>query len=169
MKDGNKLNINLCLRDYKESNGVIKYPSLFAIPNESRIVEMAKQDYANTATLLTVGLTLAFESMNLARPMNANQIADLAEMIIETSNEDNLAMEDVLLFLQRLTFGDYGKLYESMDIPKFMEMFEKYREERFQAFRQMQDEEAAQHKAAMPSFDRLLTLRDLLPKSNENY
>lgn len=122
---------------------------------------MAKNDYAKIAVLISAGLTLAFESMNLARPMKANQIADLAEIIIETSNEDNLAIEDVLLFLQKLIYGDYGKLYESMDIPKFMEKFEIYREERFQAMRTLREEEALQHKA-LPVSNRLLTIRDLL-------
>lgn len=164
----NKLDINISLREYKENNGAIKYSNLFTIPHESRLPEMAKKDYNQTAIMLSVGLTMAFETMNLSRPMNANQIADLAEMILESSHEDNLALEDVILFLQKLTFGEYGKLYESMDIPKFMDLFEKYREERFQALRQLQEEQHAQHKAAMPSFDRLLTLRDLLPK-NENY
>ncbi len=161
MSAGNKLDINICLRDFKEPNGIIKYPVLFAIPTENRIVEMAKKDYAKIAVLISAGLTLAFESMNLARPMQAGQIADLAEMIIETSNEDNLAIEDVVLFLQKLTFGDYGKLYESIDIPKFMAFFEIYREERWQALRKMREEQDVQYRA-LPENKRLTTIRDLM-------
>lgn len=161
LQNGNKLDINKCLRDFKEPNGIIKYGALFAIPNDQRISVMAVNDYTKTAILITVGLTLAFESMNLARPMKANQIADLAEILIETSHEDNLAVEDVLLFLQKLIYGDYGKLYESMDIPKFMQLFEVYREERYQAIKQLREEAAIQHKA-LPLSKRLLNLRDLV-------
>ncbi len=161
MSAGKKLDINICLRDFKEPNGIIKYPSLFAIPTENRIVELAKKDYAKIAVLISAGLTLAFESMNLARPMKASQIADLAEMIIETSNEDNLAIEDVILFLQKLTYGEYGKLYESIDIPKFMQFFEIYREERWQALRRMREEQDVQYRA-LPENKRLTTIRDLM-------
>lgn len=162
----NKMDINLSLREFKENNGAIKYDCLFAIPNDNRLPGLAKKDYKQIVGALTVGLTMAFETMNLSRPMKANQIIDLAEMIIESSHEDNLALEDVMLFLQRLTFGEYGKLYESMDIPKFMELFERYREERFQAIRQMRDEQNTQHKT-LPVHPRMLTVRDLLPKNEE--
>jgi hypothetical protein len=94
---------------------------------------MAEQDFKNASMLVTVGLTLAMESMNLKRPMNEIQILDLAEAIIDTAAEDNLAMEDLMLFLQKLTRGEYGAMYESIDIPKFMEKFEIYRQERHEA------------------------------------
>ena len=128
MATGNKQEINLILRNYKNENGSVCFPALFALTY--RIPEMAKRDYIQTAVLISTALTLAFESMNLARPMNGSQITDLAETILDSSHEDNLSLEDVMLFLQKLIRGDYGKMYESMDIPKFMDFFEIYREER---------------------------------------
>jgi len=122
---------------------------------------MAKKDYAQIAVLISAGLTLAFESMNLARPMKPAQIADLAEIIIESANEDNLSIEDVVLFLQKLTQGDYGPLYESMDIPKFMQTFEVYRENRFQAMQTIKHEQAIQF-AALPVYNRLPNLRTII-------
>jgi len=107
---------------------------------------MAKSDIKRTAAIVGVGLTSALESMNLVRPMNATQIMDLVDAIIETSEEDHLSLEDLMLFLQQLVRGEFGKLYESLDIPKFMTMFEQYREDRFQSLRNIRDEQASSHK-----------------------
>lgn len=155
MEIGNKLEISLALREFKQPNGAIYFPSLFEIKSDQRLPYLFEKEPHRIAPLVTAGLTLAFESMNLQRGMNAIQIADLAEMILESSNEDNLALEDLMLFLQKLVRGEYGKLYESMDIPKFMEFFEKYREERFQALRTLREEQSVQFKAT-PINDRII-------------
>lgn len=130
MATGNKREISEILREHKLSNGSPNYPTLFAIPTAHRITSLAKENFSETSVLIAAGITLATESMNLKTPMNGAQIVDLAEEIIDTASEDNLALEDVMLFLQGLVRGRYGPLYESMDIPKFMERFEVYRQER---------------------------------------
>lgn len=136
MKDviqaGDKRSINIVLRDFKTDNGLVKYESVLAIPFENRIANMAKKDFVQTSMIIVSAIHLAMESMNLKRSMTADQEIDLAEAIIDTSVEDWLALEDLMLFLQKLTRGEYGTLYESMDIPKFMEKFELYREDRHQ-------------------------------------
>lgn len=164
LKSGNKHEINLSLKEYKHENGIVKFESLFAIPSENRLPNLPTNE---VLPILTVGLTLAFESMNLVRGVSDNQLIDLAETILESSSEDNLSLEDVMLFLQKLTRGEYGKLYESMDIPKFMEFFEKYREDRFQAIKTLREEQDVQNKA-LPVNDRLLTLRDFLSANKKD-
>lgn len=161
LKTGNKQELNIVLREYKAPNGSIDYPALFQIKSSDRLPELVKKDYVEILSILTAGLTLSFEAMNLVRPMSNAQIIDLAEAILDSSHEDNLSLEDVMLFLQKLVRGEYGKLYESMDIPKFMDFFEEYREARWQALQQLRYEENVQHKA-LPINDRILTLRDLL-------
>ncbi|HEX4877105.1 MAG TPA: hypothetical protein VFV31_10565, partial [Chitinophagaceae bacterium] len=98
-----------------------------------RLPQMYKQDPDNVIICLTAALFMAFESMNLARPMNEGQIIDLVDTILDSSSEDYLSLEDIVLFLQGLVRGKYGALYESMDIPKFMDKFEIYRQERHEA------------------------------------
>ena len=146
METGNRFEMNQSLKLYKSPTGSPNYPALFTIPSDQRLPEMAKVDMKRTAALVGVGLTVAMESMNLARPMNATQILDLTDTIIEASEEDNLSMEDVMIFLQKLTRGEYGPMYESMDIPKFMEKFEQYREERHQSIKAIRDEQIANHR-----------------------
>lgn len=146
METGNRQQISLILRDYKTSHGVVKFDKVLAIPTIERIPELAQKDFGKMITVISAALTLAFEGMNLKRGMNALQVVDLAEAIIDTAGEDNLAMEDLMLFLQKLVRGEYGAMYESMDIPKFMTAFEEYRETRWQQLNNIRYEQAAQHK-----------------------
>ena len=146
LETNNKIEMNIALREYKTPQGQINFPAIFSINRESRLPAMAKIDLKRTFAVVLVAVTNAMESMNLIRPMNATQIMDLVDAIIETSEEDQLSIEDVMLFLQQLVRGQYGKLYESLDIPKFMDMFEQYREERWQAIRNIRDEQASSHR-----------------------
>lgn len=146
METGNRQQISLILRDYKTPQGVVKYDMVLSIPIQDRIPQLAEKNFTKMVTIISAALTLCFEGMNLKRGMNQIQVVDLAEAIIDTSGEDNLAMEDLMLFLQKLVRGEYGAMYESMDIPKFMTAFEEYREERWQAVSNIRLDAAAQHK-----------------------
>lgn len=146
MEAGDKQGISIILREYKTSQGVVKYDKVLAIPLIERIPALAQKDFPKMITVISAALTLAFESMNLKRGMNPLQVVDLAEAIIDTAGEDNLALEDLMLFLQKLVRGEYGAMYESMDIPKFMTAFEEYREQRWQSLNNIRYEQAAQHK-----------------------
>ena len=139
--------IKLHLNTFKNEFGVVKYEALFAIPRSQRLPEIVKSTPTEIEAAVITSLTTSFESMNLVRPMNANQLFDLCDAILDSSAEDYLSLEDVLLFLQGMIRGKYGKLYESMDIPKFMEMFEIYREERHSNYLRMAEEKHSNNKA----------------------
>jgi len=147
METGNKAEINNHLKLFKEQSGCPDYKSLLSISVRERLPALYESNPQKIHALIVVALTMAFETMNLARPMNESQILELAETIIESSNEDYLSLEDVMLFLQGLTRGKYGALYESMDIPKFMEKFEIYRLERHKQYYGIMDEKHANYKA----------------------
>jgi len=147
MEAGDKAGISVILREFKTSQGIVKYEKVLAIPSTERIPSLAQKDFHKMVTIISAALTLAFEGMNLKRGMNALQVVDLAEAIIDTAGEDNLAMEDLMLFLQKLVRGEYGAMYESMDIPKFMTAFEEYREQRWQQLNNIREEQHVQHKA----------------------
>ncbi len=157
IQTGNKTEINVCLKLFKTEQGAVNYPAIFGINSNERLPALAANNPQQAVALVSCGLTMAFETMNLSRAMNENQVLELADAILDTSQEDNLAMEDLMLFLQKLTRGEYGKLYESMDIPKFMEFFEIYREDRHQAMKTIREEQAVQHKA-LPINERLIDM-----------
>lgn len=139
MEAGDKQDMAIALRAFKTETGMVNFQAVLSIPRAERIPEMAKNDLKRTIALISVGLTGAFENMNLKRGMTGPQILDLAETVVDTSAEDNLSFEDLMLFLQKLVRGEYGANYDSMDIPKFMEKFEQYREDRWQQLLAIRD------------------------------
>lgn len=141
-----KVKVNLELKRFKDTNGSIKFGDVFKIPVSDRIPALAEKDLEQTILVISVALTTALEGMNLSRPMTNTQILDLAEIIVDTSTEDKLSLEDLMLFLQKLIRGDYPGLYEGMDIPKFMERFNQYRDDRWTEGIRIRDERDAQYK-----------------------
>jgi len=141
-----KVGLGIELKRFKDDKGAIKYGELIKIPNESRLPAMAERDLRGTITSVVVALTLSFETMNLKRGMTPFQTVDLAEAIVDSAGEDQLAIEDVLLFIQKLTRGEYGELYESMDAVKFMHLFNRYRDERWEAGIKIRDEKHEEFK-----------------------
>ena len=134
IETGKHQEVNLILKQYKDDYGLVKFENVLSIPKEQRIPALAKQDFMRINMLIIGALTMVFKSLNLKNGLNEFQILDLSEAIIDTSNEDNLSFEDLMLFLQKLTRGEY-EMSETMNIPKFMKIFEIYREERFQQLR----------------------------------
>lgn len=143
---GNKQAINLSLKEFKLENGAPNFPVLFLVPSENRLPALAKTDPEGISEIVAAGLTLTIESMNLKRGLTPAQIIDLTDEILDSSVEDNLSFEDLMLFLQGLTRGKYGELYESMDIPKFMNLFGKYRDERWNEGIRIRDEKHEEYK-----------------------
>lgn len=148
LEKGDKLAINQLVKAYKLPNGAVNFGMVLSIPSSERLPQMVSdQGYERVHTLLVAGVQLAMESLNLSNSLNAGQIFDLADTIIDASSEDYLSLPDVVLFLQKLVRGEMGKLYSQIDIAKFMELFEVYREERHQELMRIREEQQAQYKA----------------------
>jgi hypothetical protein len=141
-----RVGINIELAKYKSQTGVILFEKLFALPIEQRIFSLAKNDMRGVVTTISVALKLAMESMNLKRPMNETQIVDLAEAIVDTAAEDKIAVEDLMLFLQGLTRGKYGELYDGIDMPKVMNKFDKFRDDRWDEGIRLRDQKHEEYK-----------------------
>lgn len=139
--------MQLHLRQFKE-RGVVRFDRVFSIPSEQRIPALIK-DYGLEvmAGHISGVVGVALNAMNLRIGMNTEQLIDLAIDILEEAQDDNLAMEDLLLFLQQLVRGKRGKIYDRMDSTVFFELFAAYREERHVAILKIREEQAAQHQA----------------------
>lgn len=136
------------LRLFKDQ-GQVRYDKTLQIPSADRIPALTatKEGYKQVYTILTLRLQSAFDNLNLRKGLNEDQLLDLAERIIEESHEDNLSIEDVLLFLEQLVTGKSGKIYDRLDMPTFFELFEDYRERRHMALQYVQYEMHQQFKA----------------------
>jgi hypothetical protein len=148
LKAGNNLAITAHLNAFKD-RGVVKHDRTLRIPTKDRIPALTATDegYNYVLTVLAARLKQTFDNMNLKRGMNEDQIITLGEEIINESHEDNLSMEDVLLFLQQLLTGKAGRILDRMDIPLFFELFEHYRQERYLALQYIQYEAEVNYKA----------------------
>lgn len=137
------------LRLFKEG-GKVKHEKTLLIPSTERIPALTRSDegYNQVYMILVANLQQAFSNLNLRKGFNEDQLLELAELIIESASEDNLSLEDVLLFLQELVLGKAGKIFDRLDIPTFFELFEGYREQRYLALRYIQYEANANYKAA---------------------
>lgn len=120
------------------------FPKVFDIPKSERITALAEVDFTRIVTLVSAAITMALENINLKKPLNAIQILDLSEAVIDSSAEDNLSFEDLMLFLQGLVRAKYPISYETFDIPRFMKAFDVYREERWQEGVALRDAKIAQ-------------------------
>jgi hypothetical protein len=143
----NKTAINHHLASFKE-RGAVKYDAVLMIPKSERIptIVASLEGRMKVVAALSASMRSAFENLNLRVGMTSEQMIDLAEQVIEQSAEDNLAIEDVLLFLQQLITGKAGKIYDRMDMPTFFELFETYRQERHEKLVVIREEQRIQQK-----------------------
>jgi len=147
MLAGKRLEIKTHLTRFSEA-GKIRFERTLLIPEIERIPALVAsyEGRFNVFTAVVASLKYALDNINLRKTFNEDQLLELADVIIDSSHEDQLALEDVLLFLGRLMTGQAGTLYDRLDMPTFFELFETYREERFQALRHVRDEQHANYK-----------------------
>lgn len=149
MEQGDKMALSVAIKNYKYPNGAVNFNQLLRIPSNDRLPALIqKQGLERVHKLLGAAVQLALESLNLSQSLTANQVFDLVDNIIDSSTEDYLGLEDVVLFLQKLVRGEAGKLYKHIDVASFMEMFEKYRQERHLEYIRTKEEQHVQYKVA---------------------
>jgi hypothetical protein len=134
---------------FKDKGEALPIKVIELVPVSERIPALAKT-YGNDkiAALLSKQITKTLNSFNLRVGMNPEQVTDLSYSLIESAAEDQLAIQDILLFLDGMVKYKYGKVYDRMDMPTFYEMLEVYREQRHLAYAGLKEETHSQNKAA---------------------
>jgi hypothetical protein len=147
IQKGDKISINNHLAKFKE-RGIIHFPKVFEIELNERLPELSRTEQGRYEVLvaITASLKSLFSNINLRLGLNEDQLIEISNQIIEQSHADNLAIEDVLLFGQKFLIGEYGKIYDRMDVPTFFEFFEKYRQQRHEAILNIREEQHSQFK-----------------------
>lgn len=138
---GSAAQVNLALATFREQ-GMVNYKKTLEIPMSQRIPELAKttEGRKRVQAALSAAILSAFNNIEKAK-MSADQILDLADGIIDSSHEDQLSIEDVLLFLKDLLTGKFGKISDKLDMPMFFDYFEKYRDKRYKTLEAIRYEE----------------------------
>jgi hypothetical protein len=136
------------LSNFKDS-GITNFKAVLAVPIGERLPALTNtpEGYNELLMAISVSITVAMSNFNLRMGLTEKQTALLADQIIASSHEDNLGLEDVLLFLQELVSGKAGKVYDRMDIPTFFELFENYRQRRHEELLNYRYEQSVNHKA----------------------
>lgn len=129
MESGNSREVATILKQYKFKNGEANFPALFSVPSEERLPALYRNDFLKATGLVVAALVLAFEKMSFKKKIDGVLVNNIAEEILDTCEEDNLSMEDLLLFLQGMVRGKYGNI-ETLTISRFMGLLEDYREAR---------------------------------------
>lgn len=68
------------------------------------------------------------EMLNLRRPLTEDMNREIAEELL--SMYSCLTMADIQVILRRVLRGEYGEMYESLNVPKVMKWFALYFDER---------------------------------------
>ena len=133
---------------YKEKGEPLPMKVIELVPVSERLPALAKL-YGNEkiSAVLSIAITKTLNNFNLRVGMNPEQVMQLAYSIIEDAEQDQLAIQDILLFLDGMVKFKYGKVYDRMDMPTFYEMLEQYREERHKVFMDKKEELSSQYKA----------------------
>jgi hypothetical protein len=101
--------------------------------------------------ILTALLTQFSNSLNLIRPMSADQIFETSYDLVMTTQEDQLSIEDYVLFFKGAKEGRYGIIRDRMDQQTVFELLEAYRQERHRQFIAIRDEKHQQLKGSGPA------------------
>lgn len=144
---GKRPEMSMHLAQFKDL-GVVNYRKVLAIERSQRIPELTKtpEGRLQVLTALSAALKSALSNINVRVGLNEDQIVELADRIIDQSHEDQLALEDVILFLQKLLVGECGRVNDRMDITVFFERFEVYRQERHVEILRLREEQNSQYK-----------------------
>lgn len=145
MQKGDNRQMALILKQYKFKNGDINFPAIFSgVPTKDRLPALYEKDFFQATALVVGALTMAFKKMRLKK-MDGELINDIAEDILNTCDEDNLSMEDLVLFLGNMIRGKYGNI-EEISVSKFMKLFDEFRDERHHSMMNYRENEHLQFK-----------------------
>jgi len=151
---------------YKEKGEALPMKVIELVPVSERLPALTKTYGAEKISgILSIAITKALNNFNLRVGMNAEQIMQLSYSLIDEAEQDQLAIQDILLFLDGMVKYKYGKVYDRMDMPTFFEMLDKYRDERHLAYMNGKEEAHAQFKA-MGDSNR--TSQDIDKENNRN-
>jgi hypothetical protein len=153
--------------------GEPNFTELMKIPVSDRLPGLAeKLGVAELGKVLMAEITKFQLCYNVIRPMNLDQIAQCAFALIQTSEEDYLSLEDVIIFFEGAKQGKYGKIFDRLDQQIIFEMFELYRQQRHENLLRIKDEMSSQHKA-LPINDKLSDMfeseKDKMKSANIEY
>lgn len=143
---------NLVLQQY-EKDGMARFDLLFAIANSDRIPALTVE-YGKKRMFKLVATLLREFAISIPLPktkkLNDTRIAVCACDIMISAEEENLSMEDLILFFERTKKGKYGPIKKYLTHQLIKEKLEMYLIERHDVLVVLKEQKDAELKALGP-------------------
>jgi len=140
---------NLVLQNYQQ-DGSVNYEALLSIPQSDRIPGLIESYGKKTVHRLLVMILNEFNNKLLLpkiKKLTATKVSMAACELMLTAEEDQLSLEDVILFLQRAKAGLYGPI-KTLILPSVLfDKFEMYRQARHAVYMKFKEKRDAEFKA----------------------
>lgn len=128
------------MRHYQDK-GAVLFDRLLSIPMFGRIPNLTHVYGYDAIHKIIAALLKSFnDSMNLIRPMSDEQLFECSEALVLTTEEDQLSIEDYVMFFKGAKEGKYGKILDRLDQQTVFSMLEEYRQARHLKFLKIQYE-----------------------------
>ncbi len=144
---------NLVQQQYSK-DGEINFPLLLSIPLQDRIPALVQEFGVKRMYHLLLMIIRAFcYSLPIpkTKKLNDTRMSVCACDIILTAQEDQLSLEDIILFFERAKAGKYGTIKSLLSHYQVMSMLDQYRAERHEAFMKIKGEKDAAMKTLGPA------------------
>jgi hypothetical protein len=161
---------NLVVQNYQQ-DGTVKYDALLSIPLSERIPGLIETYGKKTMHRLLLMILTQFNGqlpLPRAKKLTDTKLSVAACELMLTAYEDQLSMEDVILFLQRAKAGLYGPIKNLVLTSVLLNKFELYRQARHDVFQKLKEARDAEFKnlGAVPrSSSEPTAIGDLLQQS----
>ncbi|GAB4092239.1 hypothetical protein [Flaviaesturariibacter terrae] len=138
----------LVQQQYQAGNEV-QWDKLLSLPEEDRIPGLITRYGKKTAHKLLLMIIKEFiATLGLPaykRPTETRVSVAVCEIML-SAQEDYLAIEDIILFLQRARAGVYGPIKSLVNLQPLFQQLERYRQERHDAYIKLKDMQEASYK-----------------------
>lgn len=139
---------NLALKQYVEGDQV-RFDGLLSIPLAERIPGLVKEYGIKRAQRL-IKMVLQEFCFSIPLPKSAKlsdtKIAACACDLVLAAYEDQLSLEDLIVFLERAKEGRYGRFKGTLTHSGIMQKLEQYRLDRSAVYYRLKDEQEAELK-----------------------
>ncbi len=143
----------LVLQHY-QTNDEVNYDLLLSIPMQERLPGVIAE-YGNKRMHRLLVMILKEFCMAVPLPkskkLNDVRVSVCACDLMLSSFEDQLSLEDIILFFERAKAGKYGTFKKALTHQLIKEMFEVYRQQRHEAFVKSKEAREAELKSLGPA------------------
>ena len=132
--------------------GLVRFDKVLSISLHARIPNLTHVYGIEKIHMVVAALLKSFQdSLNLIRPMNDAQLFECSHALVMTTEEDQLSIEDLVLFFKGAKEGKYGRILDRLDQQTVFEMLEQYRGERHRQYVRMKETRHLELKAIGPA------------------